>query len=185
MVKLKDFIVILIASSFLLGCATIFKGGHQTISFSSNPDSAKVYLNGENMGKTPFELQLKVNKSYNVEFRKEGYSNRTLILSNSVGAGWIILDVVLGGIIGIAIDAATGDWYSLDQDHLNAPLEATKTEFKTTNQDEGNSTIETKNNGSNISKKLKDLKGLLDEGIITKDEFEARRKKILDDYTGK
>ncbi|MBI5574395.1 MAG: PEGA domain-containing protein [Elusimicrobia bacterium] len=118
----KRFIVVLVVSSFLLGCATIFKGGKQKIGFSSDPDGAKVYVNGQNMGKTPFELQLKVDKSYNVEFRKEGYESRTVALTNSIGAGWIILDVVFG-LYPIIIDAATGNWYSLDQDHVNAALE--------------------------------------------------------------
>ncbi|PKM92823.1 MAG: hypothetical protein CVU80_01320 [Elusimicrobia bacterium HGW-Elusimicrobia-4] len=118
----KRFIVVLVVSSFLLGCATIFKGGKQKIGFSSDPDGAKVYVNGQNMGKTPFELQLKVNNSYTIEFRKEGYENRVVSLTNSIGGGWIVLDVIFG-IIPVIIDAATGNWYSLDQDHVNAALE--------------------------------------------------------------
>ena len=43
----------------------------------------------------------------------------------AVGGVWIVLDI-LGGVIPIVIDAATGNWYELDQDHVNALLEETK-----------------------------------------------------------
>lgn len=38
------------------------------------------------------------------------------------GAGWIVLDV-LAGLVPIIVDAATGAWYGLDQDNVNAVLE--------------------------------------------------------------
>lgn len=114
-----------LALLFLVGCATLFKGTSQKVSYSSEPSGAKVYVTGQLMGTTPFELEMKVNRTYTIEFRKEGYENKTVVLNNSIGAGWIILDV-LGGFIPVIIDAATGAWYSLDQDHVNAVLETQK-----------------------------------------------------------
>ena len=105
------------------GCATLFKGSTEAISYSSDPSSAKVYVNGQLMGTTPFELQMKTNQTYTIEFRKDGYQDRTVVLNNSVGGGWVVLDV-LGGLIPVVIDAATGNWYSLDQSNVNAVLEA-------------------------------------------------------------
>ena len=46
-------------------------------------------------------------------------------INTKVGAGWVILDV-LGGIVPVIIDAATGSWKKLDQDNLNAYLEKEK-----------------------------------------------------------
>lgn len=114
------FLVILVLS--INGCATLFKGGSQGVNMSSDPSGAKVYVNGQLMGTAPLSLELKVNKTYNIEFRKEGYESRTVSLNNSVGGGWVVLDI-LGGILPVVIDAATGNWYSLDQDHVNAVLE--------------------------------------------------------------
>jgi hypothetical protein len=111
------------AASVLNGCATIFKGSTDTVSYSSDPSGAKVYVNGQLMGTTPFQLELKSNQTYTIEFRKEGYENRTVILNNSIGAGWIVLDVLFG-LVPVIVDAATGNWYSLDQTHMNAALEA-------------------------------------------------------------
>jgi hypothetical protein len=111
----------------MIGCATIFKGSTDKVNFSSNPATTKVYVNGQYMGATPFELMLPSKNTYTIEFRKEGYESKTMILTNSVGAGWIILDVLFGfGTIGVPIlvDAVTGNWYNLDQEHVAAVLEA-------------------------------------------------------------
>ncbi len=43
-------------------------------------------------------------------------------ITNHVGAGWIILDV-LAGRVPFVVDAATGAWYSLDQKNLDAVLD--------------------------------------------------------------
>ena len=105
------------------GCATLFKGSTEAISYSSDPSGSRVYVNGQLMGTTPFQLDMKTNQTYTIEFRKDGYQDRTVVLNNSVGGGWIVLDV-LGGLIPVIIDAATGNWYSLDQSNVNAALEA-------------------------------------------------------------
>ena len=106
-------------------CATIFKGSTDDVSFSSDPSGAKVYVNGTLLGTTPVQLELKSKNSYTIEFKKEGYETRTVLLNNSVGAGWIVLDVLFG-LVPIIVDAATGNWYSLDQEHVNAALEQQK-----------------------------------------------------------
>jgi hypothetical protein len=98
------------------------------VDFSSDPTGAKVYVNGQLMGTTPFETKLESKHTYTIEFRKEGYENRTVMITNSVGAGWIVLDVLfILLLVPIIVDAATGNWYSLDQDRVNAPLEPVKT----------------------------------------------------------
>jgi hypothetical protein len=46
-------------------------------------------------------------------------------LSNSLGAGYVIFDI-LGGLVPVIIDAATGSWYVLDQDNIYMSLEKEK-----------------------------------------------------------
>jgi len=118
----SSFVLILVVSFIFTSCATLFKGSMDEVAFSSDPSGAKVYVNGNLMGTTPFNLELKSNKTYTIEFKKDGYETKTVILNNKVGAGWIVLDV-LGGLIPVIIDAATGNWYNLDQEHVNAVLE--------------------------------------------------------------
>ena len=103
-------------------CATIFKGTSEEVNFNTEPQKAEVFVNGQSMGVTPIALKLESKKTYMIEFRKEGYKSRSYNLTNHVGAGWIILDV-LAGLVGVIVDAATGAWYSLDQKNVNAVLE--------------------------------------------------------------
>jgi len=74
------------------------------------------------MGTAPLQLESKSDKTYHIEFRKQGYENRTVILNKSVGAGWIVLDVIFG-LVPVIVDAATGDWYKLDQTHVTTAHE--------------------------------------------------------------
>jgi hypothetical protein len=119
--KGKVFIVLGLVM-WLTGCATLFKGTSEEVHFNSNPQKAQVIVNGTPMGETPVALKLEAKKTYTIEFRAEGYKPRTYAITNHVGAGWIVLDV-LAGLLGVVVDAATGAWYSLDQKNVDAVLE--------------------------------------------------------------
>lgn len=106
----------------LSGCATIFKGTNEEVRFGSEPQKAEVWVNGAKMGETPLSLKLESKKTYHIEFRKEGFKTATINITNHVGAGWIILDV-LAGLVPVIVDAATGAWYSLDQKNIDAVLD--------------------------------------------------------------
>jgi len=119
----------LVASLVLLlsGCATLFKGPNERVSLSSDPKGAEVFVNDEYRGDTPLRLKLESRRSYRIEFRKEGYRPKVVNISNHIGAGWIILDVITG-LVPVLIDAVTGSWYGLDQTHVNAYLERQQSE---------------------------------------------------------
>ncbi len=122
---MKKLLTVLILVSFVVsftGCAAIFKGSNSKLNLSSDPSGAKVYVNGNYYGKTPIRILLKSNQTYTIEFRKEGYKTVTQNITNHVGAGWIVLDVI-AGLVPVIIDAATGSWYELDQKNVNALLE--------------------------------------------------------------
>jgi hypothetical protein len=57
----------------LSGCASIINGTNQNLTFNSNPQGAKVYLDGIVMGTTPFTFQAKKNRYNNLRVEKEGY----------------------------------------------------------------------------------------------------------------
>ena len=115
---------VLIASLviFLAGCAAIFKGNSSKLDTNSDPKGAKVYVDGNYMGETPIRLKLESKRTYNIEFRKDGFKSKSYNITNHVGGGWIVLDV-LCGLVGVIVDAATGAWYDLDQKNINAVLE--------------------------------------------------------------
>ncbi|MFT6971996.1 MAG: hypothetical protein ACI9GZ_004033 [Bacteroidia bacterium] len=113
--------MILFAVIMLSGCATLFGPKNHSLAFGTNPDGAEIYLNGARVGATPLTLQLTADQTYNIEFRKEGYKSITRTVNSKVGGGWIVLDI-LGGLVPIIVDAATGNWKKLDQSSVNAEL---------------------------------------------------------------
>lgn len=121
---LKIFTLLFIGVMFS-GCATILGRSTHPLMVSSRPDGADVYVNGFRMGTTPVKLDLKADKSYTIEYKKEGYETVTRIVNTKVGAGWVILDVI-SGLVPVIIDAVTGEWSRLDQNTVNAYLEKQK-----------------------------------------------------------
>jgi hypothetical protein len=115
-------IALVVIAAFSASCATVFKGNHSQVGFSSDPRGAKVYVDGAYLGDTPIRLKLESRHDYTVEFVKDGYKTKVFHLTNHIGPGWIVLDVILG-LVPVLVDAVTGSWYDLDQRHLNAVLE--------------------------------------------------------------
>jgi hypothetical protein len=115
-------LVLSMVAGTLSGCASILKGTSQDVFLVSEPSKAEIYVDGQLRGTTPLELELETDETYVVEYRMDGYTTQTFNISNSIGAGWIILDVVCG-LVPVAVDAVTGAWYSLDEDSISAVME--------------------------------------------------------------
>lgn len=113
--------VLVLITSF--GCATLFKSKKSSISLSSTPAGADIYVDGNHVGQSPVVIELPNKKEHMITFRKQGYGETTCRIDNNVGAGWVVLDV-LGGLIPVIIDAATGAWYNLDPKACNVNLPA-------------------------------------------------------------
>lgn len=82
-------------------------------------------IDGARRGTTPFSLDLNNHTSHTVVFRQAGHQEVTCQLTTSVGAGWVILDVLVG-LVPVIVDAATGKWNSLDQGVCNVVLPAAR-----------------------------------------------------------
>ena len=116
------YIVLVLAYLTVTSCATIFSPGPDPVSFSSDPDGATVLVNGVSMGETPVTLELETNKEMQVTFRREGYKDITVALTTHVQPGWVVLDI-LAGLVGVAVDAATGEWKAFDSGEQYVVLE--------------------------------------------------------------
>lgn len=103
----------------LSGCAAILSGTKQRVSFTSDPPGAQVVANGQTICTTPCSAELKKKNDYTIEIRKSGYAPGRAQLESSVGGGWIVADILFGGLIGIAVDGLTGAWNSFDNDSVH------------------------------------------------------------------
>ena len=124
--KMRRLVAAVAASSIMVlgvaGCAVVMKGQYEDVSINATEERARVTVNGEDMGFTPLKLRLASNKEYRIEFEKPGFEKKVVRLTNNIGPGYIIADILLG-LVPIVIDAATGAWYQLDQTNVNAVLE--------------------------------------------------------------
>lgn len=113
-------------SLIVIGCASIMHGARQDISVTSVPLGAKVTVNGVNMGATPSMIRLdRAASSIALVFTKEGYEPVTVALNRRMD-GWLLGNIILGGLIGLAIDFATGSAYRLSPKEVNVVLSELK-----------------------------------------------------------
>lgn len=116
-------LLISLASVVLLsGCATVLKSSTELIYIQSDPAGARAVVNGLEVGVTPITYPANGTKDQVITLNKDGYAPQTLFITSSVGAGWVVADI-LCGFWPVVIDAATGNWKSLDQKAVYGILE--------------------------------------------------------------
>jgi len=115
-----------------LGCATIVNGPTQDVEITSNPPGASVLILPEKkMVVTPAEVELDRKTVHTLIFELEGCRPATGYLdrlNSNVTTG----NVILGGLIGIAIDYDSGAVYRLDPDPLHVVLQPAKEPLQST-----------------------------------------------------
>ncbi|MBP3839731.1 MAG: hypothetical protein J6D35_02060 [Chryseobacterium sp.] len=105
---MKKIALLAVCGLSFVSCATILTGTNTKIAFASEPSGAKVLYKGQEKCTTPCIATF--NKSLsnvNVEYKLENYPTKNVNLNRNFN-GTTILNVLLGGIIGIGIDVATG-----------------------------------------------------------------------------
>ena len=112
----------LLGALLIVSCATIIHGTKQSISLNSVPSGANVTRQGAHIGTTPAIVELPRNSTNVVlTFEKDGYEPIEIILNRKVD-GWIVGNIVFGGIIGLAVDFISGGAYKLSPAEVNAAL---------------------------------------------------------------
>jgi hypothetical protein len=123
--KIIAFILLGAFALTFTSCATIFTGSRQTVKIQTVPPGADVQVNGESMGKTPTEVSLK--KGFNPEsivLKKDGYDTKTFSPAVTFNA---VAVLNLFGLLGWAIDAATGAMMKYEKKYYEITLDKTAT----------------------------------------------------------
>ena len=163
-------IFLLIIFSFLTGCASITESKNQSMSVSTGDVTGAMCTLSNSKGSyyvnsTPGSVMVRnACDQLTVTCKKDGYvpanPNAGSVQDKSKGMAWG--NIIFGGIIGIAVDRQTGAGCTYPQQNIIFPLKKASVE-----------------NGENDIQKLKELKELLDNGVITQDEFNKAKKQIL------
>ena len=121
------YICIILISSSMIGCATIFKGSKADINVNSQPSDATVYINGIDKGSTPQTLALDRGEDHILTFKKDGYEDVKVEINKKFdGATTILGNIVSWALVGIVVDVATGAAYSLEPADVQANLNQMK-----------------------------------------------------------
>ena len=156
-------IALLLASSLLLAnCAS-------TTMIQSVPSDAKLYIDGQTVGRTPYtytDTKI-VGSTTTVKLEKDGYEplNVTFSRNEKADAGAII-----GGLLVLVPFFWTMKYNPVHEYEL-VPM-APKNQILNNNQPQEKKT-------DSKADRLRELKQLLDDKIITQEEFEIEKDKIL------
>lgn len=108
-----SFLILIVTVLLTSGCATIVTGHLQSVTVKTDPPGANCDLTrkGKSVGvvnPTPGTVQLgKGASALDVSCKKPGYLDTSAKLSSSL-QGWTLGNVILGGIVGIVVDAGSG-----------------------------------------------------------------------------
>lgn len=155
--------IIAILLSFSIFCTSCVS----TTIIRSEPSGADVYIDGMRVGKTPYQHQDSkiVGSSIDVELKKEGYETFTTYIYKDE-------EVNVPAIIGGFFFLVPFLWIMEYQPLHNYEL----TPLKNTEQ---NKTTPAKTTISSKADRIRELKKLVDEGLLTVEEFEKEKQKIL------
>lgn len=105
-------------------CATIITGTKDKITFNSTPEGAKVMHKGVEKCTTPCtaEIPRSLGKQM-VTFEKEGFNSKEVKLTKTFNPVTLV-NILLGGIIGLGIDTATGSITKYSPKEYKVELEA-------------------------------------------------------------
>lgn len=170
------------------GCASLFSSSEYVVLVTSDPPGSTTIVRNKRgapiqRSTTPFVMRLSASEGffnpakYEFDFQKDGYDPTYTFMSAHLD-GWYIANILFGGLIGLLIiDPATGAMWSLDnrvmgQLSKTAPEPTQQHIQQTTPQPEGS-------HFDGIEERLRQLRRLIDEGLITEQEYTERRNAIL------
>ena len=195
------FLSLLTTIGIMTSCATII-GGSKYWAKVQIPDhpNAKIEYKGnyQGTGEASFMAKRAEANKFSVTITEEGCETETKNFTQRSFRGWTFVGTVVGwtGLtinggpwipipFGVIVDGAAGAWWKpdinekgvgkLDYKHYTYQIDYSGCINKTS------ATIKQDSDYNLKTDKLRDLKKLLDDGVLTNEEFEKEKKKILDE----
>lgn len=123
--KLTALLLTAVTLSSLTSCATIMHGTHQKVGIASNPSNACIWVDRNYVGNTPLIVNMTRSDNHVVRIELDGYRPYEVVLTKQL-SGWVVGNIVFGGVIGLAVDAITGGIYRLTPEQVQADLYANR-----------------------------------------------------------
>lgn len=100
-----------LAATLLAGCATAIRGTTNQVTFASEPSGALVSTSLGHSCVTPCVIAIERNKPFEATFRKDGFEHAVVAVRTEVsreGGTSFAGNLLLGGLIGMGVDAVNG-----------------------------------------------------------------------------
>ena len=114
---MKIYSLLFLPLLFFTSCATITRGVHDKLTVTSDPSGASVVLSTGERGVTPAKfVKPRRTEPFTVTVSKSGYLPQTIKIESKfggTGGGAMAGNLLLGGAIGLGVDAGTGAYKSL------------------------------------------------------------------------
>jgi len=101
--------IVIILGLTCASCASIVDNGPDLVTFNSSPEGATVLVDGLAVGKTPCTAPVSRKwGSGDIMFRLYGHQAIETSIGRNVNP-WVFGNIIFGGLVGIAVDCATGN----------------------------------------------------------------------------
>ena len=163
---------IFIALALNTGCASIVSKSKYPVSITTEPTAAKIEIKDQDgivrfAGTSPTTAILDAGNGfftrarYTVTASKDGHNAATFPIQNSID-GWYWGNILFGGLIGLLIvDPITGAMFQIDTPVANMSLAPTVPEMGFS------------------SDRLRQLKELRNQGILSEAEYQSKKKALI------
>jgi hypothetical protein len=113
--------------SILTSCSTVVNGTKQNVVIDSNVKGADVNVDGQIVGKTPFNGKIKRGSETVVTLTKDGYSPKTIVMNDEINnAFWVNALFLYGSLSSSTTDYVSGAMYRYSPATYNIELETIK-----------------------------------------------------------
>src|SRR5438094_7582605 len=116
MLRLMRSVLLCLSVVLITSCGTITRGSHDKLTVLSEPSGANVVLSSGEKGVTPTKFVKSRRDNFTVTVSKAGYVPQTVNVESKVSAtGGTAMagNVIVGGPIGVGVDAVSGAYNSL------------------------------------------------------------------------
>jgi len=118
-IKLTMILLVVFAVS---GCGTIM-GVKEMVNIDTNVSEAEILVNGVSVGEAPGAVIIKPKDV--VSLKKDGYRDQVVPIFTKFNT-WVIGNILLGGIPGLIVDAATGSMKMIEGNYFKANMKEDK-----------------------------------------------------------